>query len=350
MPFSRESSGAPSKRALWGYIESRLDSSPLKWRERMEDSAGWGLGLMAAIEKRTVGDPWNDDEVFEELFKSVLSGNTDFAKVEKILPELREFLEQDCGIEPRSYLESYAKLPESRIAGDLVSFFKRKKAGAMTLKSALINLRGAAEVLAEYSRTHGAADHYFTSLMHRFGDDTKQVVFCLGLPGSHKLPSLGVSLAAETLKNLGFSVAKPDRHVQRAMGAFGLVHFANWPDRCNRKPPENPTRSELLRTMAGVEQIAKAAAEPVGVVDYAIWSLGARSGLHLPNCKLAEIARDAGASDDRAGGLAQLIQSWMEEDDAGEQRETVEYLIHALDEDRLSDRKLFPKELKGKSW
>lgn len=48
--------------------------------------------------------------------------------------------------------------------------------------------------------------------------------------------------------------------------------------------------------------------------------------------------------------LGALIQSWMTEDDAEEQRETLEYLIRALDEDRLSNRKLFPKELKGKSW
>ena len=40
----------------------------------------------------------------------------------------------------------------------------------------------------------------------------------------------------------------------------------------------------------------------------------------------------------------------MGEEGAGEQRETIEYLVRALDEDRLSDRKLFPKELKGKSW
>ena len=31
-------------------------------------------------------------------------------------------------------------------------------------------------------------------------------------------------------------------------------------------------------------------------------------------------------------------------------RLTLEYLIQVLDEDRLSYRKLFPKELKGKSW
>ena len=42
--------------------------------------------------------------------------------------------------------------------------------------------------------------------------------------------------------------------------------------------------------------------------------------------------------------------AFLGEADTGEQRETLEYLIHALDEDRLSNRKLFPKELKGKSW
>ena len=48
--------------------------------------------------------------------------------------------------------------------------------------------------------------------------------------------------------------------------------------------------------------------------------------------------------------LADWFQSWEDEGDVDEQRETLEYLIQALDEDRLSDRKLFPKELKGKSW
>ena len=63
-----------------------------------------------------------------------------------------------------------------------------------------------------------------------------------------------------------------------------------------------------------------------------------------------EIASEARISDNRAAGLGRLFQSWMDEDDADEQRETLEYLIQVLDEHRLSDRKLFPKELKGKSW
>ena len=56
------------------------------------------------------------------------------------------------------------------------------------------------------------------------------------------------------------------------------------------------------------------------------------------------------SSQEKATYLGTMIQSWMEEDDAGEQRDTIEHLIHALDEDRLSNRKLFPEELKGKSW
>jgi len=41
--------------------------------------------------------------------------------------------------------------------------------------------------------------------------------------------------------------------------------------------------------------------------------------------------------------LAELIQSWIDDvEGAEEQRETLEYLMRALDEDHLSDRKLFP--------
>ncbi|NJR23299.1 MAG: hypothetical protein HC786_14640 [Richelia sp. CSU_2_1] len=45
-----------------------------------------------------------------------------------------------------------------------------------------------------------------------------------------------------------------------------------------------------------------------------------------------------------------LLQSWMDEEDAAEQQETGEYLIQALDKNRSIDRQLFPIELKGVSW
>jgi len=53
---------------------------------------------------------------------------------------------------------------------------------------------------------------------------------------------------------------------------------------------------------------------------------------------------------DIQGELGTLLQSWIEEGDSQEQKETGEYLIRALDEDRLSNRHLFPPELEGGSW
>ena len=52
----------------------------------------------------------------------------------------------------------------------------------------------------------------------------------------------------------------------------------------------------------------------------------------------------------RADELVAVLQSWMDEDDAGEQRATGDYLVHALDEDRLSERPLFPAEQRGATW
>lgn len=37
-----------------------------------------------------------------------------------------------------------------------------------------------------------------------------------------------------------------------------------------------------------------------------------------------------------------LLQSWIDDEDGEEQQETGQYLIDALDKDRLSDRQLFP--------
>ena len=52
---------------------------------------------------------------------------------------------------------------------------------------------------------------------------------------------------------------------------------------------------------------------------------------------------------ERQAKVSELLRSWIE-GDAQEQRETGAYLIQALDEDRLSDRELFPAELEGKTW
>lgn len=45
-----------------------------------------------------------------------------------------------------------------------------------------------------------------------------------------------------------------------------------------------------------------------------------------------------------------VLQSWVDDEDAEDQKVTGRYLIEVLDEDRLSDRKLFPLEMQGITW
>ena len=61
------------------------------------------------------------------------------------------------------------------------------------------------------------------------------------------------------------------------------------------------------------------------------------------------LERHLPAEDPRAE-LVTLLQSWIDADDAEEQKETGDYLVRALDQDRTSARQLFPPELEGVTW
>ncbi len=323
---------------LWQSIEARLDSSLVGWQQRID-----GLDQVAAVEARTRGRTWSDDETFKGLLLAVLSSNTDWSKIERLQADLAEPF---AGFS----LDSYAELPACDIGERILPWFLERKAGSVSLARSLVSLISAARLLSEHSRVHGTAESYFTSLVRRMDGDPKLAALHLGSPGSDKLPAFGVALAAEALKNLGFDVAKPDRHVKRAIASFGLIPVVMRQDRTDRAVPAFSSRSSQLAVMEAVQDIAEAAGRPVVMVDNAIWLLCAKSGLYLTNSELAELARASGAPEESGEAVGALIHSWEDAQDGGEQRETVECLVEGLDRERLSARKLFPEEFKGRSW
>ncbi len=324
--------------ALWQNIEARLDSSLKDWRNRVVS-----LGQVAAVEARAAGREWSDDETFKGLLMAVLSNNTDWSKIERVQSDLPKLFSEFS-------LKAYAELRAREIGDRILPWFLDRKAGSMTLEKDLVNLIGSARLLTEHSRVHGTAESYFTSLVRDLEGDAKQAALCLGSRGKYKLPAFGVTLAAEALKNLGFDVAKPDRHLTRAVASFGLVAFRNWPDRSGRTPPKDSSATSCLAVMGAVQDIATVADMPVVFVDNAIWLLCAKGGLYLKNPELANLAREGGASRERAEAVSALIRTWVDKHDGGEQRETIDSLVKGLDRERLSARKLFPEELKGRSW
>lgn len=69
-----------------------------------------------------------------------------------------------------------------------------------------------------------------------------------------------------------------------------------------------------------------------------------------PESAAAQIVVDELTEDMKRKAAIALLEKWATEDDEQEQKETGEFLIKALDEDRPADRKLFPPEKKGITW
>lgn len=75
-----------------------------------------------------------------------------------------------------------------------------------------------------------------------------------------------------------------------------------------------------------------------------------RLGLSTADYTLRLLSQHAPAEDRRAK-LVSLLQSWIDdEENAAEQRETGDFLVRSLDEDRPAARRLFPPELEGVTW
>lgn len=271
---------SPGAANLWHAIRDRLDRCLPAWTQQIEH-----FGQVAAVERREAGSHWTDAEVFEALLRAVLSNNTDWGKVERVLPELRDAL---SGFS----LQRYAETPIQDVEHRLVPWFKERKAGSMTLRRSLLCLVETAQILRDWSISFGTAEHYFLDVIASSGGDPKAAAVALGEPRSNKkLPALGVPIAAESLRNMGFDVCKPDRHVCRAMGSFGLLRFHKWSDRTGTKPPE-ASASEMLETMTVVETMARNVGARPTFVDNAIWLLCAQMGLHMRNAELTQLASD----------------------------------------------------------
>ena len=276
--------------SLWTAIREHLDRSLPAWKSNIER-----FGQVAAVEARRTGRRSSDDEVFEALLRAVLSSNTDWARVERVLPDLK----RACfGFS----LEKYADTTPEDIEHRLVPWFKEQKAGSMSLRKGLLGLHETAGILLKWSHTHGSAEHYFLDVLGCSVDDPKLVAVALcKIVSVKKLPSLGIPIAAESLRNLGFDVCKPDRHLCRAAGSFRLVQFRSWPDHTGTKAPAtSPT--EMLMVMTIIERIARLVGVRPTFLDTAIWLLCSKQpmGLHLSNDELASMAIGSGSTSEQA--------------------------------------------------
>lgn len=105
----------------------------------------------------------------------------------------------------------------------------------------------------DYYRQFTEKDPSFKTVLHRLADSGSR----------DKLSQLGVALASEYLRNVGYDLAKPDRHLKRILGSRGLG--------CSER--EEATDNEVFDI---VRELAAGMEKQKAEVDYILWSACAK--------------------------------------------------------------------------
>lgn len=113
--------------------------------------------------------------------------------------------------------------------------------------------------LVQFEQKHGSVDAFYQKYISE--DSTlKSLVKVLSAENSgYKLAQMGEALVAEYLKNVGYDIAKPDRHIRRILGSAALS--------CSQHEIV-----PIFETFDIVEALAKELNRPAAEVDYILWS------------------------------------------------------------------------------
>jgi hypothetical protein len=187
-------------------LSKSLDAALPRWRSEIED-----LGQVRLIRARTAGWTPTDAEVLQGLLLAFLSAMTDWRKIQAARGELAHAVDT---WDPAHF----ATLTNSRLLR-LENWFLKRRLGSVLLRKQLEWMRASAGILVQMGRETGGVDAFLGQRKK-----SHDLALMLGDPKSNwKLPGMGVPLAAEFLKNLGFDDFKPDRHLIRMLGPQRLA-------------------------------------------------------------------------------------------------------------------------------
>ena len=265
-----------SEKQIWTNLCLRMQAWNLNWKEEVASTS-----VVHQLKKRQSGIKFTDNDIFEGILLGILSNNTDWRKIKKLQNELKyKFNNFD--------LKLYSENSEEYITDTIVPWFIGNKSGSLTLKKDLHNLIYTSKILSNYSNEYGSADQYFTNALAESNNDVIELAILIGTNTKWKLKGFGVPLAAEALRNIGYNISKPDRHILRAVGSLKLVNFEKWNNTTERNAPP-PTISNIRKAMIAVDKLAKENNEETTFVDSVIWTACAKGGAWLTNEELIKI-------------------------------------------------------------
>jgi thermostable 8-oxoguanine DNA glycosylase len=113
--------------------------------------------------------------------------------------------------------------------------------------------------LIEFQNHSSSVDEYYAQIMENSGEIQVLIHALSHEKSNNKLAQMGIPLVAEYLRNVGYDVAKPDRHICRILGRDYLG--------CSEEAMVPP-----YQAMKIVLEIAQELCWPQQKVDYTLWA------------------------------------------------------------------------------
>ena len=142
----------------------------------------------------------------------------------------------------------------------LVDKVKEQTLGTQYIKNQMVALIGTnIGKMLSLEKEYGSIDNFYQNFIDT--DPTlKTLVKVLSAEGKpHKYAQMGEALTAEYLKNVGYDIAKPDRHIRRILSSKVLG--------CS-----DSEIAPIYEAFDLVAEIARATGKRIAEVDYILWS------------------------------------------------------------------------------
>lgn len=210
------------------------------------------------IDRRNAGEKFNIQDHIRAMVYSMISSGAPWKRVEERLdPVTGKITNLDKVFQ--NYDLEYLR---NQSPDQLIRLIAGCQFQSIYTKAQMKSLSTNISKFLKWEMTYGSIDAYYQTIIEKEG--LLALLKSLSAYGSaDKLTQLGPALAAEYLRNVGYDMPKPDRHITRILGStcLGLSEKKN---------------AGIEETFAIVSGVAKQLGKPIAEVDYILWSYCAK--------------------------------------------------------------------------
>ena len=225
-------------------------------KEKMPENKQWDYAFAKTqIERRKSGKVFSLSDHIRAMVYSMLSSRTEWAKIQPRI-ESGEIDQIFCDFHPDKLLQCKSE--------ELLNQLKEIRCASLSTRKqmkALLDVN--IKTLCHIEDTYNGIDNFYKQIISIEGTYKILLLVLATKESPYKLCEMNTPLVAEYLRNVGYDLCKPDRHICRILGCEVLG--------CSDKKDV-----PIYETFDIVSAIANELGKSIAEVDYILWSYCAK--------------------------------------------------------------------------